>query len=83
MIHVHTYKVKINGEDDYCQFYEYSPRKGIKVIDSQDIPIALLFPRHLIPRQYLRNLVKHYYGDDCHVVFVSSVQFDDSAFDLG
>ncbi|UOF77792.1 hypothetical protein [Caudoviricetes sp.] len=82
MIYVHTYKYVIDGQEDYIQFYEYEPTHGMKVIDSHDIPIALLFPRKLQPRQYMRNLIKHYFGDIAHVIFVSSVEFDMETFDM-
>jgi len=82
MIIVYTYKIKKDGQEDYCQFFEYTPRQGMKVIDSHDIPIALLFPRHLIPRQYLRNLIKHYFGE-CHVTYVNSVEHKADYLDMG
>lgn len=82
MISVHTYLVKIFGEDDYCQFMEYSPNKKMRVIISPDIPIAFLFPSNQSMRSYLRNTVKHYYGDECHVSFYGTEMFDEEYLDL-
>ncbi len=80
MIYVHTFKVIANGEEDYCQFFEYNPNPDMCVIDSEDIPIALLFPQKHYTRGYMRNLVKHYSGEASHVTYHGTVAFENYDF---
>ena len=83
MIYVHTFKVIKDGDEDYCQFYEYEPSADMRVIDSPDIPVALLFPQKHYARGYMRNLVKHYVGEDAHVTYHGTVAIEEDAFDRG
>ena len=82
MIHVHTYLVKLYGEEDYCQFIEYKPNKEMCIINSPDIPIAFLFPKAETMRGYLRNTVEHYYGEESHVSFYGTESLDVDYIDI-
>ena len=52
------------------------------IINSPDIPIAFLFPKAETMRGYLRNTVKHYYGDEAHVAFYGTESLDVDYIDL-